>query len=104
MIRPPPTSTLFPYTTLFRSLATAQRGARTVVARRKPGGSFRARQAAARRRAAGDGGAARLPHAVARQGTPATKAPRLVGSLPDGRWRRTRDRALRSRGGHRRFR
>src|SRR5688572_32658241 len=82
MIRPPPTSTLFPYTTLFRSLATAQRGARTVVARRKPGGSFRAAQAAARRRAAGDGGAERLPHAVARQGRPARSEERTSELQP----------------------
>src|SRR5690242_20811319 len=41
MIRPPPRSTLFPYTTLFRSRRIQPRSCRAAVARREPGESLR---------------------------------------------------------------
>src|SRR3712207_8484247 len=58
MIRRPPRSTLFPYTTLFRSLAGHARRAAAVNALPGPGDPDRLRDSGARRGAGPDPGAA----------------------------------------------
>src|SRR2546430_11136477 len=57
MIRRPPRSTLFPYTTLFRSRALLGEGIRQEPRPRVPAGRDRARRAQAPRKRAGPGSA-----------------------------------------------
>src|SRR3712207_8002282 len=59
MIRRPPRSTLFPYTTLFRSFAAAAARVRVAAARRLRAVDLRQRERRPRPRARGDGVAAR---------------------------------------------
>src|SRR6266540_6851578 len=108
MIRRPPRSTLFPYTTLFRSRRCPARGRRPV----RPGCATHelvARPAPRRREASGGHRAAPAPGAGARGGGPAAPGhplhPQRVPPLRDGRGGaggRARAVLVRPRGGGRR--
>src|SRR6266542_1267383 len=90
MIRRPPRSTLFPYTTLFRSLA---RGAACRAARPPAGGCARGRPGrsarSGRRGWAGDASLRRPPRQGPRRAPPPPARARPA-ALPDRRCRRPR--------------
>src|SRR6266508_1588905 len=69
MIRQPPRSTLFPYTTLFRAPPAGPRGPRCTTARRTSAGPRTAARRRRRRTGSGPAGAARRPRPPAGPGT-----------------------------------